>query len=195
MLFTIITIIFLPLSFMSSVFGMNASDFQTNSGGDSLTLRKMFIFLFPISLLIILISVSLAFSTWIRSGLYALSTIVWAALFEYTLMRRLWLWGIHKCGLKIREGREDGFYSKGAEIKRWIYDRREREDMRKEWAAAKERLGREKRGNGDNEIGKSEKIRKKSRWRGRGQKRDIDGRGFGSSQSSNVEGETIYNKV
>jgi Mg2+ and Co2+ transporter CorA len=42
MLFTIITIIFLPLSFMTSVFGMNASDFSTPTGGNSMSLGKQF---------------------------------------------------------------------------------------------------------------------------------------------------------
>lgn len=43
MLFTIVTIIFLPLSFMTSVFGMNASDFDSPTGdGSSMTLRHQF---------------------------------------------------------------------------------------------------------------------------------------------------------
>jgi hypothetical protein len=42
MLFTIITIIFLPLSFMSSVFGMNASEFSSPNGGNSMSLVHQF---------------------------------------------------------------------------------------------------------------------------------------------------------
>jgi hypothetical protein len=43
MLFTIVTIIFLPLSFMSSVFGMNASDFDAADGnGNKMTLQHQF---------------------------------------------------------------------------------------------------------------------------------------------------------
>ncbi|KAH8676422.1 hypothetical protein BGZ60DRAFT_258152 [Tricladium varicosporioides] len=43
MLFTIVTIVFLPLSFMSSVFGMNASDFDDPHGnGNKMSLRDQF---------------------------------------------------------------------------------------------------------------------------------------------------------
>lgn len=42
MLFTIVTIIFLPLSFMTSVFGMNASEFETPTGGNSMSLKHQF---------------------------------------------------------------------------------------------------------------------------------------------------------
>jgi len=42
MLFTIVTIIFLPLSFMSSVFGMNASDFDAPGGGNNMSLKHQF---------------------------------------------------------------------------------------------------------------------------------------------------------
>ena len=43
MLFTIVTIIFLPLSFMTSVFGMNASDYDDPSGdGNKMSLRQQF---------------------------------------------------------------------------------------------------------------------------------------------------------
>jgi Mg2+ and Co2+ transporter CorA len=45
MLFTIITIIFLPLSFMSSLFGMNASDFQNADGSNSMSIRDQFKYL------------------------------------------------------------------------------------------------------------------------------------------------------
>jgi len=44
MLFTIITIIFLPLSFMSSIFGMNASDLSGQNGG-IMSLNKEFTFM------------------------------------------------------------------------------------------------------------------------------------------------------
>jgi hypothetical protein len=192
MLFTIVTIIFLPLSFMSSVFGMNASDFELKDGGESMTLRRMFTFLFPISLLIILLSISLAFSNWIRSGIYALSSIFWAAVFEYTWIRRVWLWAIDKCGIKKKGGKGDGFYRKGAEVKRWIYDRREREEMRRAWEIVKER---EREDNGDGVAGDSGKSGKKRRWKGRGEKRGTEVRDIGSSNGSNVEEETFCDKV
>ncbi|KAI1497760.1 hypothetical protein F5X99DRAFT_432688 [Biscogniauxia marginata] len=58
MLFTSVTIIFLPLSFCTSLFGMNAAEF--NDG--SLTLAQEFTYTFPISLGVIIISFVLAFS-------------------------------------------------------------------------------------------------------------------------------------
>jgi hypothetical protein len=52
MLFTVVTIIFFPLSFMSSVFGMNASELSGQNGG-IMSLRHEFKFMceFPLSLL------------------------------------------------------------------------------------------------------------------------------------------------
>jgi Mg2+ and Co2+ transporter CorA len=44
MLFTVVTIIFLPLSFMSSVFGMNASELSGSDGG-KMSLRHQFSFM------------------------------------------------------------------------------------------------------------------------------------------------------
>ncbi|KAI1390408.1 uncharacterized protein F4822DRAFT_401845 [Hypoxylon trugodes] len=58
MLFTVITIIFLPLSFMSSLFGMNVV--QLNSG--TLTFTEEFRYMFPIGAGVIVISFFLAFN-------------------------------------------------------------------------------------------------------------------------------------
>ncbi|KAK1955974.1 hypothetical protein LY78DRAFT_697445 [Colletotrichum sublineola] len=68
MIFTIVTIIFLPLSFMSSVFGMNNRDIgETNmSFGDQAA------YMFPISASVILVSIIFAFWTYPR-------TLLWAA--------------------------------------------------------------------------------------------------------------------
>ncbi|KAL2070267.1 hypothetical protein VTL71DRAFT_13293 [Oculimacula yallundae] len=71
MLFTIVTIIFLPLSFMSSVFGMNAKEFSDSEGNSSISLNRMFTLIFSISLGIVAISIVLAFSkTFFRVLLY-----------------------------------------------------------------------------------------------------------------------------
>ncbi|KAI1084341.1 hypothetical protein F5B20DRAFT_593450 [Whalleya microplaca] len=58
MLLTMVTIIFLPLSFLSSLFGMNAV--ELNSG--YFTLAQEFTYIFPISLGIIIVSFLLAFN-------------------------------------------------------------------------------------------------------------------------------------
>ncbi|KAH8883113.1 hypothetical protein GQ53DRAFT_883648 [Thozetella sp. PMI_491] len=58
MLFTVVTIIFLPLSFFATLFGMNSV--ELNDG--HYTLTEEFVYMFPISAGIILISFFLAFS-------------------------------------------------------------------------------------------------------------------------------------
>ncbi|KAI0006728.1 hypothetical protein F4779DRAFT_549192 [Xylariaceae sp. FL0662B] len=68
MMFTLVTIVFLPLSFMSSVFGMNNVQFS----GDSWQIKDEFLFMFPISAAVIFISLLLAFSTWIRAAIWYL---------------------------------------------------------------------------------------------------------------------------
>ncbi|KAI0387824.1 hypothetical protein F5Y04DRAFT_241086 [Hypomontagnella monticulosa] len=52
MVFTIVTIIFAPLSFMSSIFGMNAAEFADNQ----ITLRQQFTYIFPVSLAVFLVA-------------------------------------------------------------------------------------------------------------------------------------------
>ncbi|KAF4908556.1 hypothetical protein CGCF415_v006584 [Colletotrichum fructicola] len=68
MIFTIVTIIFLPLSFMSSVFGMNNSTI----GSDIMTFGDQANFMFPISAAVILVSIVFAFWTFPR-------TVFWSA--------------------------------------------------------------------------------------------------------------------
>ncbi|KAK3680843.1 hypothetical protein B0T22DRAFT_434949 [Podospora appendiculata] len=63
MMFTVVTIIFLPLSFMSSIFGMNNLDF----GSGSWTLGNQFKLMFPVSVGIIVVSVAVAFSKYLRA--------------------------------------------------------------------------------------------------------------------------------
>lgn len=48
MIFTVITIIFLPLSFMSSVFGMNAVEF-TGSSNSVMSIREQFEFMYSLA--------------------------------------------------------------------------------------------------------------------------------------------------
>ncbi|KAF7937318.1 uncharacterized protein EAE98_001632 [Botrytis deweyae] len=59
MIFTIITIIFLPLSFMSSIFGMNAVEF-TGSSNSVMGIGEQFEFMFPISIALTLFFLCLA---------------------------------------------------------------------------------------------------------------------------------------
>ncbi|KAM0159945.1 hypothetical protein ACHAQE_004797 [Botrytis cinerea] len=59
MIFTVITIIFLPLSFMSSIFGMNAVEF-TGPSNSVMGIREQFEFMFPISIFLTLFFLYLA---------------------------------------------------------------------------------------------------------------------------------------
>jgi len=100
MLFTVVTIIFLPLSFMSSLFGMNASEL---SGPDQapLSLVHEFKYMFPISLGIIIPTLCLAFSArirrpiltllnWIGKLLHLTLTNATALFFDYSKMHYYW---------------------------------------------------------------------------------------------------------
>ncbi|KAI5863862.1 hypothetical protein GGS23DRAFT_620694 [Durotheca rogersii] len=66
MMFTLVTIIFLPLSFMSSVFGMNNK--QVTS--ETWSIGEEFTYMFSISAAVIIVSLLLAFGGWIRALFY-----------------------------------------------------------------------------------------------------------------------------
>jgi hypothetical protein len=74
MLFTVITIIFLPLGFCASVFGMNTAEFN----GGLLTLHEEFYYMFPISIAIIMTAILLAFFS--SAFLSSLFTLIWVVL-------------------------------------------------------------------------------------------------------------------
>ncbi|KAJ8114524.1 hypothetical protein OPT61_g3611 [Boeremia exigua] len=62
-IFTVITIIFLPLSFISSIFGMNATEL---SDGSSVPLSRIFAYMFPISFTVSIAALGWAFVLPIR---------------------------------------------------------------------------------------------------------------------------------
>ncbi|KAK4235881.1 hypothetical protein C8A03DRAFT_17421 [Achaetomium macrosporum] len=66
MIFTIVTIIFLPLSFFASVFGMNAV--EINGAGSQIPLATEFRLMFAVSAGIILVSFLFAFSRTVRTN-------------------------------------------------------------------------------------------------------------------------------
>ncbi|KAI1279501.1 hypothetical protein F5Y07DRAFT_397128 [Xylaria sp. FL0933] len=63
--FTIVTIIFLPLSFLSSVFGMNSAEF---SEGNTMTLREQFTYIFSISAGVVVLAVVCSLSETVQSA-------------------------------------------------------------------------------------------------------------------------------
>ncbi|KAH7382941.1 hypothetical protein BKA64DRAFT_683555 [Cadophora sp. MPI-SDFR-AT-0126] len=91
MLFTVVTIIFLPLSFISSIFGMNTKEF--NDG--LMNLREQFYYMFPISIAIICTSFIMAFSS--SEFLSSFSTLMWAILSYPAHVTTTWI--LTKTGL------------------------------------------------------------------------------------------------
>ena len=120
MLFTIVSIIFLPLSFMASVFSMNARNFSTPTGVNSTSLRTQFKLvhkLLPsfvavdlvdwyvivlISLGVIIVSPALAFMPRVRGAICWVPIVTWALISEHTYLRWLWL------KVKGYKGKESG---------------------------------------------------------------------------------------
>lgn len=88
MMFTVVTIFFLPLSFMASVFGMNASEF----GQGTVKLAHEFKYMFPISFLMIIPIFILAFSTWIRA-------LIWFT-YKYAVTHTVAKIGVYSLWLK-----------------------------------------------------------------------------------------------
>ncbi|KAH7383037.1 hypothetical protein BKA64DRAFT_175090 [Cadophora sp. MPI-SDFR-AT-0126] len=87
MLFTIIIIIFQPLSFGATVFGMNSYEFE----GGKWSFRREITYILPISVGIILTSFILAFSPFTRSLLFLLFSVSWTWLVTSTRIYNLWI--------------------------------------------------------------------------------------------------------
>ncbi|KAH8594210.1 hypothetical protein B0O99DRAFT_687854 [Bisporella sp. PMI_857] len=118
---------------MSSVFGMNASDFDDPHGdGNKMSLRDQFRLLFPISFAVIAVSVSLAFSPWIRCIIYYSITTSWATLLEYTGIRKFLLNCVkkheyhEKYGSRYKDRNPDDIYGSQQKKVARIYSRRDR---------------------------------------------------------------------
>ncbi|KAK0371562.1 hypothetical protein CLIM01_11086 [Colletotrichum limetticola] len=95
MIFTIVTIIFLPLSFMSSVFGMNNRDI----GDTNMSFGDQASWMFPISASVIFVSIVFAFWTYPR-------TIFWSA-YKLSETWILVTFGFYALYLKIGEWKKD----------------------------------------------------------------------------------------
>ncbi|KAF4911836.1 hypothetical protein CGCVW01_v011308 [Colletotrichum viniferum] len=98
MIFTIVTIIFLPLSFMSSVFGMNNSTI----GSDKMTFGDQANFMFPISAAVISVSIVFAFWTFPRTVFWSAYKMLETWVLVYTGAYYIWLvvWDKYKKFMK-----------------------------------------------------------------------------------------------
>ncbi|KAK0613539.1 hypothetical protein B0T14DRAFT_499008 [Immersiella caudata] len=89
MMFTIITIIFLPLSFMSSIFGMNNIDLE--GPGNTWTLRGQLEIMFPIAIGITVASLFFAFFAYLRAFIWSGYTYLITLLVVKSGLYYLWL--------------------------------------------------------------------------------------------------------
>ncbi|OTA98762.1 hypothetical protein M426DRAFT_17086 [Hypoxylon sp. CI-4A] len=85
--FTIVTIIFLPLSFMSSIFGMNNAEITS----ETWSIKKQFIYMFTISAGVIFLTLFFAFGKWIRAGVFYVWNRVVTAILVKSGIYGLWL--------------------------------------------------------------------------------------------------------
>ncbi|KAF6805552.1 ankyrin repeat protein [Colletotrichum sojae] len=129
MIFTIVTIIFLPLSFMSSVFGMNNSDF----GDNHMSFLSQSRYIFSISAGVIMVSVIFAFWTFPRTLFWSAYKITETWLLVNTGIYRFWLYSTEKVKyLKtdaLLKQLEKQVEDMKGEVKK---SRRERKEQRKE---------------------------------------------------------------
>ncbi|KAH9902297.1 hypothetical protein F4778DRAFT_781529 [Xylariomycetidae sp. FL2044] len=86
LVFTLVTIVFLPLSFMSSIFGMNNIEF----GSGTWLIRDEVVYMVAISITVILITTSLAFSAWLRALIWYIYEVTVAWFLVTTGLFKLW---------------------------------------------------------------------------------------------------------
>ncbi|KAK4228072.1 hypothetical protein QBC38DRAFT_536036 [Podospora fimiseda] len=86
MMFTVMTIIFLPMSFISSIFGMNNREFGGSDNPWSVK-DQVLLYILPISFLVILLSITIAFSNLLRA-------LLWSAfsLFKTWISVKCWIY-------------------------------------------------------------------------------------------------------
>ncbi|EJT78388.1 hypothetical protein GGTG_03489 [Gaeumannomyces tritici R3-111a-1] len=85
--FTIVTIIFLPLGFFASFFGMNNAISTDNAW---MSLKEQIGYMFGLSSIVIIIAVSITFSSWVRALLTYVIHVPILLLAEATKFRQLW---------------------------------------------------------------------------------------------------------
>ncbi|KAK8016875.1 hypothetical protein PG993_015064 [Apiospora rasikravindrae] len=87
LVFTLVTIVFLPLSFMSSIFGMNNAEF----GSGDLLIHDEIVYMVAVSMSVIVISLGLAFNAWLRALFWYVYKVVTARFLVSTGLYGLWL--------------------------------------------------------------------------------------------------------
>ncbi|KAL2128341.1 hypothetical protein VTI74DRAFT_9302 [Chaetomium olivicolor] len=172
MVFTIFTIIFLPLSFMSSLFGMNNVEF---GDGTTITLQDEFRLMFPVSLSVILISLTIAYSALLRAVLTSTLTFTVNWLLVKSGIYRAWLMAgdnlksnnlLLATEKKVKEMKEEVKRAKLLAEKKRKMKRREREEGRggvgekyaERWGKLKRRVGWGERAGDDIRVTVTESV-------------------------------------
>ncbi|KAK0638574.1 hypothetical protein B0T16DRAFT_227142 [Cercophora newfieldiana] len=86
-IFTMFTIIFLPLSFMTSIFGMNAAEFEDGAW----SVRDQFKIIFPVSIVVMFATLQLTYFDFARELLISLATYLFTFISIKTGAYTLWL--------------------------------------------------------------------------------------------------------
>ncbi|KAI3321501.1 hypothetical protein HD806DRAFT_545732 [Xylariaceae sp. AK1471] len=125
MTFTLVTIVFLPLSFLSSVFGMNNQEFGENTWSISRQIR----YIFSISAGVVFLSLLFAFSSWIRACIWWLYV-----RFSTAVAVRFGLYDfyLHRPTKRISEDAADRIYRAKRDKQREYLERRFKEQVAKE---------------------------------------------------------------
>ncbi|XXH04173.1 hypothetical protein Hte_010586 [Hypoxylon texense] len=131
MMFTVVTIIFLPLSFMSSVFGMN----NVQISGDSWEISDEFKYMFPISAGVIFISLLLPFATWIRVVIWYIYRVPLTYLLVRSGLYKFWL-GVGCPSDKVYQKGADWIDKQKTEVRRARFEQQRKE---REFREARER--------------------------------------------------------
>ncbi|KAI3323508.1 hypothetical protein HD806DRAFT_496940 [Xylariaceae sp. AK1471] len=111
-IFTIVTIIFLPLSFLSSVFGMNSAEFSEDN---TMTLREQFTYIFSISAGVVVVAVICSLSETVQSMVLWIHAI-WLYVYNITIttfLVRTGLYGFYSShfeGISSQRVYETGAY-------------------------------------------------------------------------------------
>ncbi|RYP76353.1 hypothetical protein DL771_001792 [Monosporascus sp. 5C6A] len=88
MAFTIVTIFFLPPGFFAAFFGMNNVDI--NEEAKWMSLNEQIGYMFGLSAVVVIFTISIAFSAWIRAIVRIVLRVPYHVLDEYTELRSRW---------------------------------------------------------------------------------------------------------
>ncbi|KAI1630774.1 hypothetical protein F4809DRAFT_659399 [Biscogniauxia mediterranea] len=122
MMFTLVTIVFLPLSFLSSIFGMNNVEFSDNLW----TIKDQLRLMFPISAGVIFLSLLFAFSGWTRAWIWYAYTWAGTTALVRTGAYDLWLDGGARGAEGVRRAAADYAGRLKAQRREQRFERRRR---------------------------------------------------------------------